>query len=149
MKRLQTQILLAVQLIVVTLMVVMGYVVAPVLFAELSSKVAGDIAGSLFELTAITVMVCLIMMAGFSCYRKQSLLERWHWLVSLVIMVVLYWGITPWMQQIKSHYPLGLNKESVDWGLFASLHGVYQLLYLCVIVLMLFGIFRLMRSSRK
>ncbi len=136
------------QAVMVTMLVVLGYVVAPVLFAELSSKTAGDIAGTFFTIAAITSILLLAFLAASSCYRRQSLKQRWHWLTGLVIMVVLLLGITPWMAQIKAQYPAGITQEAIDWPLFAALHGVYQLSYLAVIFLMLFGILKILRLHR-
>ena len=130
------------QTFVVTMMVVMGYLVAPILFAELNSKAAGDIAGKLFALTAYSVIVVMVLLAATSCYQKKPLKYRWHWLLSLIIITVLLFGIDPWMERIKSIYPQGISQDSPDWQLFAGLHGVYQLGYLMVLFLTSYGIYK-------
>lgn len=130
---------LILQTVLVVLLTLLGYLVTPLLFAMLPQKVAGDIAGDLFNIAAVITIVGLILLPASSCLRKESLRQRWHWLLSLIIMVVLYLGIAPWMADIKLAYPGGVSKESADWTLFASLHGIYQLGYLLVIGLLIYG----------
>ncbi len=143
----QSQLIL--QTIIVTMMVLMGYVVAPILFAELTAKLAGDIAGILFEITAYSAILVFIVLAANSCRQKRALAYRWQWLLALIIMVVLLFGIDPWMEQIKQSYPQGISQDSTDWSLFASLHGVYQVGYLMVLFLTLFGIFKDLKTIRN
>lgn len=135
------------QIVTLTLLIVMGYVVTPVLFSQLSSHLAGQVASSLFVITAVFSLVSFSLLAWQTCHHKQPLKYRWFWLVNLIILSVMLFGLTPWMQDIKALYPQGLTKESVDWPLFATLHGIYQLGYLLVSILTIFGLYRTIKKA--
>lgn len=136
----------ALQVMIATLLIVVGYIVTPLLFSELSSKVAGDIAGQLFDMLAIFSIIGFVILAFQSCRHNQKLSSRWQWLLSLIIMTVLLFGLAPWMADIKSAYPQGISQDSADWKLFSTLHGVYQLGYLSVLILTLYGMFRSVKT---
>lgn len=140
---------LTLQFVVLMTMLVTGYLVAPVLFANLTAKVAGDIAGILFNITAYIALVSFLIMAVLYKFQQRSGFLVWSNLLNLVIMLLAVFWLTPWMAEIKSSYPQGLSKESADWALFASLHGVYQLAYLVVMTLILIGIFKQFNFIKK
>ncbi len=120
------------------LWVTVGYFVAPVLFSELPSKLAGEVAGQLFYFSSLLLLVTLIMVLGVYIGIEQSLRSIRSLVAALFFVCLLHFWIAPWMAEIKEAYPLGLEKTSVDWELFSTLHGVYQLFFLAVIVLLLF-----------
>ncbi|MCF6253818.1 MAG: DUF4149 domain-containing protein [Thiomicrorhabdus sp.] len=120
------------------LWVTVGYLVAPVLFAELPSKLAGEVAGKLFEFSSLIVLVVLIMLLGVYIGLEQSIRSIKSLVVAAVLVSLLRFWIAPWMAEIKAAYPLGVTRASPDWGTFSSLHGVYQLVFLMVIALLLF-----------
>lgn len=125
-----------------TLLIVLGYIVAPVLFNQLNSKLAGDIAGQLFN-TGATVAVSLLL--GLLFWRKlvhANAYKIWPSYVVLVILMVLLFVIAPWMNEIKALYPLGISQQSTDWPLFFGLHGFYQLSYLIVIAMLFYSVIK-------
>lgn len=137
----------ALQVMIATLLIVVGYIITPLLFRELSSKVAGDIAGQLFDMLAVFSIIGFVILASQSCRHNQKLRLRWQWLLSLIIMAVLLFGLAPWMAEIKSAYPQGISQDSVDWKLFSALHGGYQLGYLSVLILTFYGIYTSLKAN--
>lgn len=124
-------------------MIVVGYVVAPVLFAELGQKQAGAIGAILFSHISLLVLIGLFTVIVLYAVFEKSMKSIKSVVVSLLLMGVLKFWISPWMAEIKASYPAGLSYAAVDWRLFASLHGVYQLLYLVVVLLLLYWSFRI------
>jgi hypothetical protein len=122
----------------ITLLMTVGYLVAPILFANLSSVVAGDLAGKLFAVSAVIVMLTLSVMIAWLYWMGFHLKLTWPLWLSNVVMLALYGWISPAMQAIKAQYPTGLSTHSAAWPEFAAWHGVYQVLYLVVIVLLLY-----------
>ena len=90
-------------------------------------------------LTILSFMAFLLL---WSFFIGLSLGFNWPNIFSMFLMSILLWVVSPWMNEIKQNYPLGITKESVDWTLFASLHGVYQLCYLLVIIMLIFIILK-------
>lgn len=129
------------------LWITVGYLVAPVLFAELPSKLAGGVAAKLFEFSSLIILVVLVMVLGVYIGIEQSIRSIKSLVVATVLVSLLRFWIAPWMAEIKAAYPLGLTRSSPDWGDFSMLHGVYQLLFLMVIVLLLFWSIKVVRSS--
>lgn len=137
------------QLIALSLMVVIGYLVAPVLFHYLPDKTAGDIAGRLFDISSyvyLIVFTCILVLVKL---QRQIGFVFWSSMINLVIILFIIFLLAPWMAEIKSLYSDGGLKKSVDWPLFASLHGVYQLGYVLVIMLLILGIFQQFRWIRN
>ncbi len=120
------------------LWITVGYLAAPVLFAELPSKLAGEVAGKLFEFSSLIMQVTLIMLLGVYIGMEQSIRSIKTLVVALLFVCVLRFWIAPWMAEIKAAYPSGLTRASTDWAAFSTLHGIYQLLFLIVILLLLF-----------
>lgn len=139
---------LVVYTFLVTFLVVLGYVVAPILFANLSSKMAGYIAGILFNIGGYISVLLLFMLFIWHYVLKLGVKLIWPNVLAMSIMMVLLWLISPWMAEIKALYPLGLDKGTSEWPLFASLHGIYQLGYLTVIVLLVVAMWRSIKSIR-
>ena len=120
-----------------TLLIVLGYIVTPILFAALSSKIAGQVAGVLFNIGGYVSLVLLLILFAWHYGLRLAVKSIWPNIMAMMIMIVLLWLISPWMAEIKALYPSGLDKNSADWPLFASLHGIYQLGYLLVITLLI------------
>jgi hypothetical protein len=116
-----------------TLLITLGYLVAPVMFAELDSKKAGYIAGLLFNIGGYITIVLSLLLLSWHAFLKLRIKSNWPNLVVICIMGALLWVVSPYMAKIKAIYPLGLTKDSADWSVFASLHGIYQFGYLIVI----------------
>jgi len=127
---------------VTILWLTVGYVVAPVLFLELPSKQAGDVAGILFNISSLVVLVTLIMIVGVYIGLEISIKSIKSLILGLLLLFILRFWIAPWMADIKESYPQGLLRSSPDWELFSTLHGVYQLIYLAVIILLLIWSFK-------
>ncbi|MDG6778221.1 DUF4149 domain-containing protein [Thiomicrorhabdus sp. zzn3] len=125
----------------VTWLSVTGYVVAPLLFDTLDSVTAGQLVGRLLTignwigLIGLTI-VLLINLAG----RKKQSVGLHHlsllWLSGVLIAVSEFW-LTPKMEAIKALHPQGLSPPSEPWQSFMMWHGIYQLLFLALIVILL------------
>ncbi len=122
----------------VSLLLTTGYLVTPILFVELPSKQAGELAGLLFNRVSSIVMGSLFLLLGFYIVFEKKLKRVKSLGLSLVLLMMLRFWISPWMAEIKALYPLGIDKTSSDWPLFASLHGAYQMGYLIIILLLLY-----------
>lgn len=132
-----------------TLLIVVGYLVAPILFSALESKPAGDIAGLLFIISGYITLFLVLMMLMWQFWLKLGWRFYWQSIFVIPIMATLLLFITPWMNEIKALYPQGLTKESPDWPLFASLHGLYQLAYLVVIIMLIWAMLKSVNSMKS
>jgi len=126
----------------------MGYLVTPVLFASLSSKLAGFIAGFLFSISGYILVVTLLLLMVWRLSVRRVAFSVIFDSISLLLMGVLLWLVSPWMAEIKAKYPKGLDDTAADWSLFASLHGVYQLGYLIVIIMLILSIFKTLKVMK-
>lgn len=144
----------ALYLFVITLWVgalwAIGYIVAPVLFAQLGDRqLAGLLAGKLFVLIAWIGL-------GAALYLVVFLLGRWgvrafrlavFWLVILMagMAAVQLFGIQPLIEQLK-HAALPREvMESVLRDRFTTWHGLSSILYL---VQSLLGLWLVVWSAR-
>ena len=112
-----------------------GYMAAPVLFAQLADRqLAGMLAGKMFALIAWIGL-------GASVYLVIFLLGRWRfrifrlavfWLVILMatMAALQLFGIQPLMEQLKLDALPREVMESVLRDRFATWHGVSSILYL-------------------
>jgi hypothetical protein len=105
-----------------------GYLVAPALFARLDdTRLAGELAGGLFDLMAWISIACgLLLIAVESGSGRPAAIRRLRRWLSAVMMACLamgVWGLRPWMQAAR------LADGSPGEG-FALLHGVSAVLYL-------------------
>lgn len=120
-----------------------GYLTAPVLFAELADRqLAGMLAGKLFALigwvglaAAVYLLVFLLARWGVRIFRLAG-----FWLVlSMALMAALQlFGIQPLMEQLKLAALPREVMESVLRDRFATWHGVSSILYLLQSLLGLF-----------
>jgi len=133
---------LVLQSFLVTLLITVGYLVTPVLFDSVDSKTAGDIAGVLFQISGYITLSVLILLLIWQQFYKFTSISTWANRVVVVIMLLLLFWISPWMNKIKQEYPMGVTPDSADWSIFASLHGVYQVGYLIVIIALIWNVYR-------
>lgn len=127
-----------------------GYLAAPVLFAQLGDRqLAGMVAGKLFALIAWIGL-------GAAAYLVIFLLGRWgvrlfrqsaFWLVILMagMAALQLFGIQPLMEQLKLDALPREVMESVLRDRFATWHGVSSILYLMQSLL---GLWLVVWSSR-
>lgn len=112
-----------------------GYLAAPVLFAELGDRqLAGMVAGKLFALigwfglaAALYLLVFLAARAGARVLRQAG-----FWLVLLMagMAAVQLFGIQPLMAQLKLEALPREVMESVVRDRFATWHGISSIIYL-------------------
>ncbi|GKT11255.1 MAG: hypothetical protein ISEC1_P0218 [Thiomicrorhabdus sp.] len=131
-------------LVVAAAFIAVGYMVAPVLFSELAQKQAGQIMAVLFNKLSLLALILLMVVIAVTVYFERQLNTIKSLVLSLGLLVSLKFWISPWMAEIKASYPEGLNYGAADWNLFASLHGVYQLLYLIIVLLLFYWCIKVM-----
>jgi hypothetical protein len=112
-----------------------GYLAAPVLFAELPDRMlAGRLAGVMFEWLAWAGFACSVYLLAFLIAR-----QRWRvlrsapfWLVAgmLVLAAAGHFGIQPLMVQLKAEAWPRQVMESAVRDRFAAWHGVASVVYL-------------------
>ncbi|WP_019555969.1 DUF4149 domain-containing protein [Thiomicrorhabdus arctica] len=122
----------------VSLLVTIGYLVTPILFSALPQHQAGELAGLLFNVASLIVSGSLFLLIAFYAFYKKKPKNVKSLGLSLGLLMTLRFWISPWMAEIKAHNPLGIDHNSADWSLFASLHGAYQMGYLSIILLLLY-----------
>jgi hypothetical protein len=117
-----------------------SYLAAPSAFAVLDSTTAGNVVGTMLTREAWLAIVLAVLLAVLA-WRSPDLdarRRRWlAWLIGgmLACSLVVYLGLQPLMAAIReSAGPAGV-RASPQWGTFAALHGVSQLLYLIESVL--------------
>ena len=109
---------------------VAGFIVAPLLFAELDDRaLAGSIAGSLFTITSYLGLLCgslLLIINGVS-FRAGN--WRVFIIVSMLLLVVIgQFVITPMVVELRTQ---GLT----DTPRFGQLHGLASVLFIITSVL--------------
>ncbi|HQR02935.1 MAG: DUF4149 domain-containing protein [Proteobacteria bacterium] len=116
-------------------LLVTGYVVAPVLFAQLSDRtLAGNLAGTLFAVMAWVGLACGIYLFcylmgrhGWKAFRTSVF---WIVLMMLVLTVIGQFGIQPILVRIKADALPRQVMESALRNRFAAWHGISSGLYL-------------------
>jgi len=120
------------------LLVVPGYVLAPILFAELSSAQAGLIAGKVFYVSNIAILILACAAAAF-CYRIQVTKATWYLLIAVAVLVVANaFGVSTMIAMIKTEAGdiTSLSpEEPLRWA-FAFWHGLGSILHLISAILM-------------
>lgn len=123
------QILPVVERILLTLWVgslwVTGFIVAPVLFAELDDRaLAGSLAGSLFSLTSYLGLACGAVLLALNGLRYRGINWRAIVFVSMLVLVVIgQFVVTPMVAELRLQ---GLT----DTPRFGQLHGMASVLFL-------------------
>ena len=129
-----TKLLPATERILLTLWVgalwVTGFIVAPLLFAELDDRaLAGSLAGSLFTVTSYLGLLCgglLLILNGWNC---RAINWRAVTIVSMLLLVVIrQFVITPLVVELRAQ---GLTASAR----FGQLHGAASVLFIVTSVL--------------
>ena len=109
---------------------VAGFVVAPLLFAELDSRAqAGSVAGSLFTLTSYIGLVCgsLLLLVNGTVFRCIN----WRLVVIVCMLLLVAVGqfvITPMVADLRVQGLTGTPR-------FGQLHGLASVLFIITSVL--------------
>lgn len=112
-----------------------GYLVAPVLFANLESRqLAGMLAGKLFALigwiglgSAANLFVFLLLRWRGQLFKRAVF---WMALLMALMSAASLFGIQPLMEQLKADALPREVMESVLRDRFATWHGISSILYL-------------------
>ena len=117
-----------------------SYLAAPSAFAVLDSTQAGNVVGIMLTRLA-WLSIALAPLLAVLAWRATDLdAKRQRWLLwlagaMLACSLVVYLGLQPLMAAIREAAgPAGV-RASPQWGTFAALHGVSQVLYLLESVL--------------
>ena len=121
-------------------MLAVGYLAAPVLFAELADRVlAGNLAGRMFTWVARIGLGCggylilfILFRRGFGAFKSGVF---WLVLCMLLLTVAGHFGIQPILQHLKEDALPAEVMHSVMRDRFAAWHGVSSVLYLVQSVL--------------
>ncbi|MGD8742197.1 MAG: DUF4149 domain-containing protein [Granulosicoccaceae bacterium] len=106
-----------------------GYMVAPILFAELEDRqLAGMLAGHMFTAMSYIGLACggLLLLGGL--YRAG--IRQWRTLVILLMLSIVMTGqfvLQPMMAELKTE---GLVEGGVAAAEFGKLHGISSILFL-------------------
>jgi hypothetical protein len=117
-----------------------SYLAAPSAFAVLDSTRAGNVVGTMLTREAWLAIVLSLLLAVLAWRSPDLDTRRRRWLAwvaggMLACSLAVYLGLQPMMAAIReSAGPAGV-RASPQWGTFAALHGVSQLLYLVESVL--------------
>jgi hypothetical protein len=112
-----------------------SYLAAPSAFAVLDSTQAGTVVGVMLTRLAWLSLVIAPLLALLVCRSTELDPKRRRWLYALIAgmlacSLAVYLGLQPMMAAIREAAgPAGV-RASPQWGTFAALHGVSQLLYL-------------------
>ena len=112
-----------------------SYLAAPSAFAVLDSTRAGDVVGTMLTRSAWLAAVVAVLLALLVARAADLDARRRRVLFGLVAAMlacslVVYLGLQPAMAAIREAAgPAGV-RASPQWGTFAALHGVSQVLYL-------------------
>lgn len=115
---------------------VIGYVVAPLLFEVLSDKQAGELVGRLLDSANWVVLTGLLVLIMSRWLGDRDLHSLWMLVLALIFTAVSHFGLSPKMQSIKESVGYQLIHSSLQWREFMMWHGLYQLLFLSVILLL-------------
>jgi len=109
---------------------VAGFIVAPLLFAELDDRaLAGSLAGSLFTITSYLGLCCGTLLLVFNGLIFRAVNWRAIVLISMLLLVVIgQFVITPMVVELRAQ---GLT----DSARFGQLHGVASVLFIITSVL--------------
>jgi hypothetical protein len=117
-----------------------SYLAAPSAFAALDGTQAGNVVGIMLTRLAWLSMLAAPVLAVLVSLSRELERQRRRWLFALIAgmlacSLAVYLGLQPMMAAIReSAGPAGV-RASPQWGTFAALHGVSQLLYLVESVL--------------
>jgi hypothetical protein len=118
----------------------LGFVAAPTVFHMVGSVEAGNIVGALLERQAWIAMACAVVLAGLVSMASDLDARRRRALFIVIgamlgCALVVYLGLQPAMARMREAAgPAGV-RASADWTMFATMHGVSQVLHLVESVL--------------
>ena len=128
----------ALQSVAVTLWVggmwVVGFVVAPLLFARLGDRaLAGLMAGRLFTTIAFIGIACAayLLLYRAARFRAACLRQGFFWMTAAMLALVLAgeFGVRPLMEALRAQALPAQVMESVLRDRFMTWHGVSSALY--------------------
>ncbi|MFS2215749.1 DUF4149 domain-containing protein [Massilia cellulosiltytica] len=117
-----------------------SYLAAPSAFAVLDSTQAGNVVGVMLTRSAWLAIALAVLLALLTSRAADVDARRKRWLYALIAgmlacSLVVYLGLQPMMAAIRAAAgPAGV-RASPQWGTFAALHGVSQVLYLAESIL--------------
>jgi hypothetical protein len=117
-----------------------SYLAAPSAFAVLDSTQAGNVVGMMLTRSAWLAIALAVVLALLTARAADVDARRKRWLYGLIAgmlacSLVVYLGLQPMMAAIREAAgPAGV-RASPQWGTFAALHGVSQVLYLAESIL--------------
>jgi hypothetical protein len=112
-----------------------SYLAAPSAFAVLDSTQAGNVVGVMLTRSAWLAIVLGLLLVLLVARAGDLDARRRRWLFGVIAgmlacSLVVYLGLQPMMAAIREAAgPAGV-RASPQWGTFAALHGVSQVLYL-------------------
>jgi vacuolar-type H+-ATPase subunit I/STV1 len=112
-----------------------SYLAAPSAFAVLDSTQAGNVVGVMLTRSAWLAIVLGLLLMLLVARAGDLDTRRRRWLYGVIAgmlacSLVVYLGLQPMMAAIREAAgPAGV-RASKQWGTFAALHGVSQVLYL-------------------
>jgi hypothetical protein len=117
-----------------------SYLAAPSAFAVLDSTQAGNVVGVMLTRSAWLAIVLGLLLVLLVARAGDLDTRRRRWLYGVIAgmlacSLVVYLGLQPMMAAIREAAgPAGV-RASPQWGTFAALHGVSQVLYLAESIL--------------
>ena len=117
-----------------------SYLAAPSAFAVLDSTQAGNVVGVMLTRSAWLAIVLGLLLVLLVARAGDLDTRRRRWLFGVIAgmlacSLVVYLGLQPTMVAIREAAgPAGV-RASPQWGTFAALHGVSQVLYLAESIL--------------
>ncbi|MDX8380977.1 MAG: DUF4149 domain-containing protein [Ghiorsea sp.] len=133
------------------LLVVPAYVVAPILFSQLESAQAGLIAGKIFHVSNLGILILSVSALVF-CYRIQVPKKIWYLLIAVLIMVAVNaFGVSTFMAMIKTEAGdiSALPKDDALRLMFGFWHGLGSILQLISTFLVVVLVMKSERSKRS
>lgn len=117
-----------------------SYLAAPSAFAVLDSTQAGNVVGVMLTRSAWLAMALAVLLALLTSRAADVDARRKRWLYALIAgmlacSLVVYLGLQPMMAAIRAAAGPSGVRASPQWGTFAALHGVSQVLYLAESIL--------------
>jgi len=112
-----------------------SYLAAPSAFAALDSTGAGNVVAVMLTRSAWLALALAVLLALLAARASDLDARRRRWLYALIggmlaCSLVVHLGLQPMMAAIRQAAgPAGV-RASPQWGTFAALHGVSQVLYL-------------------
>jgi len=124
--------------LILGLLVVPGYVVAPVLFAKAgSASLAGSLAGDVFHManTSILFLVAAVWVFWFRMQKSGAVIGQLRWLSLTVVLLMVVgneFGVSPIIADLKNAAgPIDeLTRDDPQRALFGLWHGVSAVFHL-------------------